>query len=134
MTNPVFRPEVVLIAGIAGRDCRYLAKFLLGKGCAVHGIKRRSSSFKTSQADHIYQDPHIDTTRFKLRYCDLSDTSYLTRIMQDDDPARVKSKLGSAPVITLNQMSAALVVHDLAETKKDAWHMQIGYVFNVRFE
>ena len=35
--------KVALITGITGQDGAYLAEFLLGKGYAVHGIKRRSS-------------------------------------------------------------------------------------------
>ena len=34
-----------LITGITGQDGSYLAEFLLQKGYAVYGIKRRSSSF-----------------------------------------------------------------------------------------
>jgi len=41
----------------------------------VHGIKRRASSFNTDRIDHIYQDPHVDNSRFKLHYGDLSDGS-----------------------------------------------------------
>jgi len=55
----------------------------------VHGIKRRSSSFNTDRVDHIYQDPHIENARFKLHYGDLSDSSNLTRIMQQVQPDEV---------------------------------------------
>ena len=34
-----------LITGISGQDGSYLAELLLEKGYAVHGIKRRASSF-----------------------------------------------------------------------------------------
>ena len=47
-----------LITGITGQDGSYLADFLLQKGYAVYGIKRRSSSFNSNRIDHIYQDPH----------------------------------------------------------------------------
>jgi len=46
-----------LITGITGQDGAYLSEFLLKKGCEVHGIKRRSSSFNTQRIDHLYQDP-----------------------------------------------------------------------------
>ena len=36
-----------LITGITGQDGSYLAELLLEKGYAVHGIKRRASSFNT---------------------------------------------------------------------------------------
>ena len=44
-----------LITGITGQDGAYLAEFLLEKGYEVHGIKRRTSLFKTSQkwAEHF---------------------------------------------------------------------------------
>jgi GDPmannose 4,6-dehydratase len=78
--------RVALIAGITGQDGSYLAEFLLEKGYIVHGIKRRSSSFNTQRVDHIYQDPHIEKTNFKLHYGDLSDTSNLVRIIQETQP------------------------------------------------
>ena len=40
-----------LITGITGQDGSYLAELLLEKGYAVHGIKRRASSFNTSRID-----------------------------------------------------------------------------------
>jgi GDPmannose 4,6-dehydratase len=82
-------PKVALITGITGQDGSYLAEFLLEKGYQVHGIKRRASSFNTARVDHIYQDPHIDNARFKLHYGDLSDTSNLTRIIQQVQPDEV---------------------------------------------
>ena len=78
-----------LITGITGQDGSYLAEFLLEKGYEVHGIKRRSSLFNTQRIDHIYQDPHIKNTSFKLHYGDLSDTSNLTRILRDIEPDEV---------------------------------------------
>ena len=82
-------PKVALITGITGQDGSYLAELLLEKGYIVHGIKRRASSFNTSRVDHIYQDPHIDNARFKLHYGDLSDTSNLTRIIQQVQPDEI---------------------------------------------
>ena len=86
MTTP---PKVALITGVTGQDGSYLAEFLLEKGYKVHGIKRRASSFNTLRVDHIYQDPHIDTARFKLHYGDLSDSSNLTRIIQETQPDEI---------------------------------------------
>jgi GDP-D-mannose dehydratase len=82
-------PKVALITGVTGQDGSYLAEFLLEKGYIVHGIKRRASSFNTQRVDHIYQDPHADNTRFKLHYGDLSDSSNLTRIIQETQPAEI---------------------------------------------
>jgi len=78
-----------LITGVTGQDGSYLAELLLEKGYEVHGIKRRASSFNTERIDHIYQDPHIDNARFKLHYGDLSDTSNITRIIQQVQPDEV---------------------------------------------
>ena len=75
-----------LITGITGQDGSYLAEFLLEKNYIVHGIKRRSSSFNTSRIDHIYQDPHIENTKFKLHYGDLSDTSNVIRLLSETEP------------------------------------------------
>ena len=52
------KKKIALITGVTGQDGSYLAEFLLSKGYAVHGIKRRSSSFNTSRIDHIYEEPY----------------------------------------------------------------------------
>jgi GDPmannose 4,6-dehydratase len=78
-----------LITGITGQDGSYLAEFLLEKGYEVHGIKRRASLFNTQRVDHIYQDPHIANARFRLHYGDLTDSSNLTRILQEVQPDEV---------------------------------------------
>ena len=78
-----------LITGITGQDGSYLAEFLLEKGYEVHGIKRRASSFNTQRIDHIYQDPHVDNKNFILHYGDLTDSSNLTRILQQVQPDEV---------------------------------------------
>ena len=81
--------KVALITGVTGQDGSYLAEFLLAKGYIVHGIKRRASSFNTARVDHIYQDPHIDNRNFVLHYGDLSDSSNLTRIIQQTQPDEI---------------------------------------------
>jgi len=78
-----------LITGVAGQDGSYLAELLLAKGYEVHGIKRRASSFNTQRIDHIYQDPHVENKHFVLHYGDLTDTSNLTRIIQEVQPDEV---------------------------------------------
>jgi GDPmannose 4,6-dehydratase len=88
-TIPKVAPKVALITGVTGQDGSYLAEFLLEKGYTVHGIKRRASSFNTQRVDHIYQDPHVDNARFKLHYGDLSDSSNLTRIIQETQPDEI---------------------------------------------
>ena len=78
-----------IITGVTGQDGSYLAEFLLNKGYEVHGIKRRASSFNTQRVDHLYQDPHVDNQRFILHYGDLTDSSNLTRIIQQVQPDEV---------------------------------------------
>lgn len=78
-----------LITGITGQDGSYLAELLLEKGYEVHGIKRRASSLNTQRVDHIYQDPHIKDAHFRLHYGDLTDSSNLTRILQEVQPDEV---------------------------------------------
>lgn len=81
--------KVALVTGVTGQDGSYLTEFLLEKGYEVHGIKRRASLFNTQRIDHIYQDPHSSYTNLKLHYGDLSDTSNLTRIIQEVQPDEV---------------------------------------------
>jgi GDPmannose 4,6-dehydratase len=81
--------KTALITGITGQDGAYLAELLLAKGYAVHGIKRRSSSFNTDRIDHLYQDPHVKNARLTLHYGDLTDSSNLTRIVQQVQPDEI---------------------------------------------
>ena len=78
-----------LITGITGQDGSYLAEFLLNKGYIVHGIKRRSSLINTDRIDHLYQDPHISDRNFILHYGDMTDSSSLTRIIQESQPDEI---------------------------------------------
>src|SRR6185436_11860686 len=66
-----------------------LAEFLLAKGYAVHGIKRRASLFNTDRIDHLYQDPHEPERRFVLHHGDMTDATVLTRIIQQVQPAEI---------------------------------------------
>ena len=81
--------KVALITGITGQDGAYLAEFLLAKGYEVHGIKRRASSFNTQRIDHLYQDPHEPERRLILHYGDMTDSSSLTRIVQQSRPDEI---------------------------------------------
>ncbi len=83
------KQKTALITGITGQDGSYLAEFLLEKGYIVHGIKRRASLFNTDRIDHIYQDPHANNKNLHLHYGDLSDTSNLTRIIQQVQPDEI---------------------------------------------
>ena len=81
--------KVALITGITGQDGAYLAELLLSKGYTVHGIKRRSSLINTGRIDHIYEDPHVDSSNFHLHYGDLSDSTNIIRIIQDVQPDEI---------------------------------------------
>lgn len=81
--------KIALITGITGQDGSYLAELLLEKGYEVHGIKRRSSLFNTERLDHIYEDPHNESARFHLHYGDLTDSSNITRIIQETEPDEI---------------------------------------------
>jgi GDPmannose 4,6-dehydratase len=78
-----------LITGVTGQDGAYLAELLLAKGYEVHGIKRRTSLFNTDRIDHLYQDPHEKSRRFILHHGDLTDSSSLTRIVQQVVPDEI---------------------------------------------
>lgn len=81
--------KVALITGVTGQDGAYLAEFLLKKGYIVHGIKRRASLFNTARIDHLYKDPHEEEVRFFLHHGDLTDTSNITRIIQQTQPDEI---------------------------------------------
>jgi GDPmannose 4,6-dehydratase len=81
--------NIALITGVTGQDGAYLAEFLLNKGYEVHGIKRRTSLFNTDRIDHLFQDPHVSNRRFILHYGDLTDSSSVTRIIQQAQPREI---------------------------------------------
>ena len=81
--------KVAFITGVTGQDGAYLAELLLGKGYAVHGIKRRSSSFNTGRIDHLYQDPHDAAPACLLHYGDMTDSTNLIRIVQEMQPDEI---------------------------------------------
>ncbi len=81
--------KTALITGITGQDGAYLAEFLLNKGYIVHGVKRRSSLINTDRIDHLYQDPHISNRNLILHYGDMTDSSSLTRIIQESQPDEI---------------------------------------------
>lgn len=84
-----FMAKKALITGITGQDGSYLAEFLLDKDYEVHGIIRRASTFNTSRIDHLYNDPHTQGVRLFLHYGDLSDSSNLSRLIEQIEPAEI---------------------------------------------
>lgn len=81
--------KTALITGVTGQDGAYLAQLLLEKNYAVHGIKRRSSSFNTARVDHLYKDPHEKDVNFRMHYGDLTDATNLIRIIQQIKPDEI---------------------------------------------
>ena len=88
-SSKIQKNKIALITGITGQDGSYLAEFLLKKNYIVHGIKRRASNFNTQRIDHIYEDPHIDYSRFILHYGDLTDSTNLIRILKSVKPDEI---------------------------------------------
>jgi GDPmannose 4,6-dehydratase len=78
-----------MITGVTGQDGAYLAEFLLKKGYAVHGVKRRSSSFNTARVDHLYHDPHKKGLPFRLHYGDVTDATNLIRLVREIQPTEI---------------------------------------------
>ena len=68
--------KIALITGICGQDGSYLAEFLLSKEYIIYGMVRRSSIINTHRINDIY-------SQLNLRYGDLSDTSSITKILNE---------------------------------------------------
>jgi GDPmannose 4,6-dehydratase len=81
--------KIAFITGVTGQDGAYLSEFLLKKGYEVHGLKRRTSLFNTDRIDHIYQDPHTENQNFFLHYGDMTDSTNLTRLIQEIQPDEI---------------------------------------------
>ena len=89
MNTMTYTKKIALITGVTGQDGAYLAEFLLGKGYTVHGVKRRTSLSNTDRIDHLFQDPHEANQRFVLHHGDMTDSSSLTRIIQQTHPDEI---------------------------------------------
>jgi GDPmannose 4,6-dehydratase len=89
--NYIMNPlkKIALITGVTGQDGAYLSEFLLEKGYIVHGLKRRTSLFNTDRIDHLYQDPYVENRNFILHYGDMTDSTNLTRIIQEIQPDEI---------------------------------------------
>ena len=81
--------KIALITGVTGQDGAYLAEFLLGKGYIVHGLVRRASLNNTGRIDHLYQGPLANKDNFVLHYGDMTDSSSLSRIIQQVQPDEI---------------------------------------------
>lgn len=81
--------KTALITGVTGQDGAYLAEFLLKKGYEVHGIKRRTSLFNTDRIDHLYSDGRDDKPGLILHHGDMTDSTSLTRTIQEVQPDEI---------------------------------------------
>lgn len=81
--------KTALITGITGQDGAYLVEFLLAKGYAVHGVRRRASLFNTDRIDHLLHDVHTKGHDLTLHYGDLTDSSSLIRIVEQTQPDEI---------------------------------------------
>ena len=78
-----------LISGITGQDGSYLAELLLSKGYEVHGIVRRSSSANTARIDHLLDSEDTPSSKLRLHYGDLSDSSRLHGLISEVRPHEI---------------------------------------------
>jgi GDPmannose 4,6-dehydratase len=89
MSENIISKKKALITGITGQDGAYLAELLLSKGYEVHGIRRRASLFNTDRIDHLYHDPHDEGCNLTLHYGDITDSSSLSRIVEQVQPDEI---------------------------------------------
>ena len=79
-----------LITGATEPGRQLPCRIIAGKRvCAVHGVKRRASSFNTERIDHLYVDPHEDTPSFFLHYGDMTDATNIIRVVQETQPDEI---------------------------------------------
>ena len=80
-----------MITGVTGQDGSYLSELLLEKGYAVHGIKRRSSSFNSGRVEHLYCDLHENSkvANFTMHYGDMTDLVGLTSLIKNVKPNEI---------------------------------------------
>ena len=81
--------KTALITGVTGQDGSYLAELLLSKGYDVHGLVRRSSTFNRERIEHLHSFEGEVTSRLKLHYGDMTDSSNLIRIVQEIRPDEI---------------------------------------------
>ena len=76
------------ITGVTGQDGYYLAKMLLENGYEVHGTVRRSSNINTVRIDPLISK-YEESSKFKLYYSDLLDSSSLNNLINNIKPDEV---------------------------------------------
>jgi GDPmannose 4,6-dehydratase len=86
MTNPL--QKTALITGITGQDGAYLAEFLLAKGYAVHGLRRRASTDNLARLRPLLATAAA-RERLILHDGDVTDSASVIRILQAASPDEV---------------------------------------------
>tara|TARA_B100000579_G_scaffold380002_1_gene347684 strand:- start:1494 stop:2567 length:1074 start_codon:yes stop_codon:yes gene_type:complete len=81
--------KTALITGITGQDGSYLAELLLTKDYIVHGIIRRASNSNISRIENLCMKDDKGKTNFFLHYGDLTDSTNITRIIQETMPDEI---------------------------------------------
>ena len=83
------KKKIALITGVNGQDGSYLAEILLKKNYIVHGIIRRASLINTKRLDGIFQNPLKKNRSFYLYYGDLTDTTFLNKLIDEILPDEI---------------------------------------------
>jgi GDPmannose 4,6-dehydratase len=84
-----FAQKTALITGITGQDGAYLARLLLRKGYEVHGLVRRSSFSNTQRLEYLIPEMHTSECCLSLHYGDITDSTSLTRVIQQVQPDEI---------------------------------------------
>ena len=74
---------------LQGQDGSYLAEFLIVKITLFTVLSEGLQCFNTQRIDHLYKDPHLKDARLFLHHGDLTDTSNITRIIQQTQPDEI---------------------------------------------
>ncbi|MBU0859027.1 MAG: GDP-mannose 4,6-dehydratase, partial [Alphaproteobacteria bacterium] len=82
-----------LITGVTGQDGAYLARFLLDKGYAVHGLRRYEASDDTGRLTAI-----LGHRRFHLHYGDMTDGGNLFALINLIKPHEIYNLAGLSQV------------------------------------
>lgn len=74
--------KCALVSGVTGQDGSYLIELLLSKGYEVHGLVRRTSTQNFDRIGHLLNF-------ITLHQADLTDSSSITRVINDVKPSEV---------------------------------------------
>jgi len=72
----------VILTGVAGQDGSYLAEYLIKRGYFVYGVSRR----KSVNQGHENIEHLIDNDSFQLLEGDITDSTFISRIIHDIKP------------------------------------------------